>query len=204
MKRRLAVLTACLCATPLAAQTSIGGRAGMTLSSFATDDEEVDPSSIAGIHFSVTASRMRGGIGLALSAAYTERGTGFTADELPDEVDFNYRLGYVEVATLGKVSLGGGPYLLAGPTLGLMVSCSVSISAQGSALSSDCDAEGQDPFKFYDFGASGGAGMSFDVIDFHMVVEALYGFGIVNISDVGDDSARNRGLIIRVGADWVL
>ena len=54
----------------------------MTLSSFATDDEEVDPSSIAGIHFSVTASRMRGGIGLALSAAYTERGTGFTADEL--------------------------------------------------------------------------------------------------------------------------
>lgn len=204
MTSRLAILAALVCATPLTAQTTIGGRAGMTLSQFATADEEVEPSSIAGIHFGITASRMRGGVGLALSAGYTERGTGFTAATLPEDVDLSFRLGYLEVGALGKASLGTGPYLLAGPTLGLMVSCSASVSAQGSSLSSDCGADQEDPFKVFDFGVSGGAGMSFDVVDFHMVVEALYGFGILNISDVPDDSAMNRGLMIRVGADWVL
>ena len=204
MKSRLAILAALVCATPLTAQTTIGGRAGMTLSQFATADEEVEPSSIAGIHFSITASRMRGPVGIALSAGYTERGTGFTADALPEEVDFNFRLGYIELAALGKASLGTGPYLLAGPNLGLMVSCTASVSAEGSSVSADCGADQEDPFKIFDVGVSGGAGMSFDVVDFHMVVEALYGFGIFNISDVPDDSAMNRGLMIRVGADWVL
>ncbi|MYA12955.1 MAG: PorT family protein [Gemmatimonadetes bacterium] len=204
MNGRLAILAALLCATPLTAQTTIGGRAGMTLSQFATTDEEVEPSSIAGIHFAVTASRMRGGVGIALSAGYTERGTGFTADALPGDVDFSFRLGYIDVAALGKASLGTGPYLLAGPGLSVMVSCTASVSSEGSSLSSDCGANQEDPFKILDFGVSGGAGMSFDVVDFHMVVEALYGFGILNISDVPDDSAMNRGLMIRVGADWVL
>ena len=204
MKCRLAVLTAVLCSTPLTAQTTIGGRAGMTLSQLATADEGVEPSAIAGIHFGITASRMRGWVGLALSAAYTERGTGFTADELPEEVDFTFRLAYVEVATLGKVAVGSGPYLLAGPTLGLRVSCSASVSLPGSSQSTKCGDDSDDPFKIFDFGAAGGAGMSFDVVDFHMVVEALYGFGILNISDIADDSAMNRGLIIRVGADWIL
>lgn len=204
MKCRLAVLAALACATPLTAQTTIGGRAGMTLSQIATADEEIEPSAIAGIHVGVTASRMRGGIGLALSASYTERGTGFTADELPEDFDFNFRLAYLEVATLGKVALGTGPYLLAGPTLGLRVSCSASVSAMGRSQRIGCGENADDPFRIYDFGVTGGAGMSFDVVDFHMVVEALYGFGILNISDVADDSARNRGLVIRVGADWVL
>ena len=199
-----AILAALLCAAPLTAQTTIGGRAGMTLSRFATDDEEIQPSSIAGIHFAVSASRMRGAVGLALSVGYTERGTGFTADELPEDVNFNFRLGYLETAAFGKMALGTGPYLLAGPNVRLRVSCSGAVSARGQSQSTRCGAEGDDPFKIFDFGVAGGAGMSFDVTDFHMVVEALYGFGVVNISDVANDSARNRGLIIRVGADWVL
>lgn len=203
MKRHLAFLAALLCAVPLTAQTTLGGRAGMTLSQFATDDEGIQPSSIAGIHFGITASRMRGGIGLALLAGYTERGTGFTADDLPEELNFNYRLGYIEAAALGKVALGG-PYLLAGPTMGLRVTCSAAVAARGQSQSTRCGADGNDPFNRFDVGLAGGAGMSFDVTDFHMVVEALYGFGLVNLSDDANNSAMNRGLILRVGADWIL
>lgn len=208
MTRRLAFLATLVCTAPLAAdvaaQTTIGGRAGMTLSQFATDEEGIDPSSIAGIHFGVSYSRMRGGIGFALSAGYTERGTGFTAAELPEDVNFNFRLGYLEAAVLGKAELGTGPYLLAGPTAGFRTSCSRSVSAQGQSQSAGCAVDDEELFKALDFGVAGGAGMSFDVTDFHMVVEALYGFGLADISDAGDDTARNRGLMIRVGADWVL
>ncbi len=176
----------------------------MTLSRVATDEEGIQPSSIAGIHFAVSASRMRGAIGLALSVGYTERGTGFTADELPEELNFNFRLGYIETAALGKVALGAGPYLLAGPNIRLRASCSRAVSARGQSQSTRCGAEEDDPFNMFDFGVAAGAGMSFDVTDFHMVVEALYGYGLVNISDDANSSARNRGLILRVGADWVL
>ena len=45
--------------------------------------------------------------------------------------------------------------------------------------------------------------MFFDVTDFHMVVEGLYGFGVLNVADSPDDAVRNRSLIVRVGVEWV-
>lgn len=201
MKRLLPVLIALLCASPLAAQVSFGGRAGMTLSTLSTPDEGVAVAPIAGMHAGITASFMRGRAGLVVSAAYSERGTGFDQEQPRDDVDFRYRLAYVELGAFGKLPLAGGAYLLAGPTAGLRVSCSVSVSTGGVSQSVNCRDDDADPFKGYDFGASGGAGIAFDAIDFDMVVEVLYGVGLLNISDVADDSARNRGFMVRVGVD---
>ena len=200
MKRLLPVLATLFFATPLAAQMSFGGRAGMTLSRFSTADDEVEVSSIAGMHASAAVTLMRGPAGLLLSGGYSERGTGFAAEGLGD-LDFRFRLAYVEVAALGKVPAAGGAYLLAGPTAGLRVSCTATVAGGLGSQSVDCDEAGDDPFRVYDFGVAGGAGFAFDAIDFHMVVEVLYGFGFVNISDVDNDTARNRGLTLRVGLD---
>lgn len=200
MKRLLPILAALLCAPPLAAQMSFGGRAGMTLTRFSTADEEVEVSSIAGMHASASVTFVRGPAGLVLSGGYSERGTGFAADVLGD-LDFRYRLAYVEAAALGKLPVGAGAYLLAGPTAGLRVSCTATVEGAVGSQSVDCADAGEDPFQKYDFGVAGGAGIAFDAIDFDMVVEVLYGYGLVNISDVGDDTARNRGLTLRVGLD---
>lgn len=205
IRARIAPLSLALLLAPahLSAQLAIGGRAGMTLSSISAGEAPVDVSQVAGIHAGITADLRRGGVGLVLSGAYSERGTGFAPEGLPDGVDVNvtYRLSYIDVGAFGKVPLGGRPYLLAGPTAGLRLSCTASASAGGSTQNSRCGDSGNDPFKRFDFGISGGAGMSFDAIDFDMVVEVLYNHGIRDISDVEGDSARNRGFVVRIGVD---
>ena len=212
MKNFLAVAAALAFATPLVAQTSIGARAGMTLSSFSTseEDESVEISRLAGLHLGVTASFGGEGTGILLSAAYTQRGTTLTEDVVfgddssGEPLEATLNLAYIEVGAFGRVPIGAGPYLLAGPTLGLRVACSSSFSAEGTTVSADCGEGGpDDPFKTFDFGVSGGAGVSFDMGGLGVVVEALYGFGILNLNDVGgDESIKNRGFTIRAGVDF--
>ena len=78
MRYPLAATSAALAlATPLTAQTSIGARAGMTLSTFSVSDETIDrieQSSLAATQFGVTAKFMGERARLLLSATHTRRG----------------------------------------------------------------------------------------------------------------------------------
>lgn len=211
MKNYLAVLAALALATPLTAQTSFGVRGGMTLSTLVAseEDDEVEVSYTTGYHFGVTASLGSGGPGLLLSAAYAQRGAALTLG-LPgldfgedSEFDLTVDLAYVDIGAMGRIPIGTGPYLLAGPTVGLRIACSTAVAGQGVNLTADCG-EGMedDPYKTFDFGVSGGAGVSFGAGGRGVVVEALYGFGILSIVDGGDDTVRNRGFTIRAGVDF--
>ena len=211
MKNCLAVLAALTVATPLTAQTSFGARAGMTLSTIATSEEEegVEMSYLTGIHIGVTASLGGEGPGLLLSAAYAQRGASQTATDIQEGLDpgesieGSLDLAYIDVGAFGRIPIGTGPYLLVGPTLGLRIACSATFSLEGVNVTADCGEGGEDdPYKNFDFGVSGGAGMSFDVGGRDVVVEALYGFGILNLVDIGDDTVRNRGFTIRAGVDF--
>ena len=210
MKNYLAVLAALAVATPLAAQTSFGVRGGMTLSTLAPseEDEELELSYLTGFHLGVTASLGSGGPGLLLSAAYAQRGTTLTVD-IPGGLDSGegfegmIDLAYFDIGAFGRIPIGAGPYLLIGPTLGLRVACSTSFSAEGVDVTMDCG-EGleDDPYKTFDFGVSGGAGVSFGAGGRDVVVEALYGFGILSIIDDSDESVKSRGFTIRAGVDF--
>ncbi len=210
MKKYLAVLAALTIATPLAAQTSFGVRGGMTLSTLAAseEEEEFEVSYLTGFHLGVTASLGSGGPGLLLSAAYAQRGATLTADipvglDSGESFEASVNLAYIDIGAFGKIPIGTAPYLLVGPTLGLRVACSTTFSAEGVNVTADCG-EGleDDPYKTFDFGVSGGAGVCFDVGGRDVVVEALYGFGILNLIDDSDESVRNRGFTIRAGVDF--
>ncbi len=192
----VAALAALTVANPLAAQTSFGVRGGMALSTMSAtieglEDLPVDYGYVAGIHLGVTASLPR----LLLSASYEQRGGSAT---LLGEQAANH-LTYIDLGAFGRIPIGTAPYLLLGPTLGLNVACSWSYSDSSSDESGDCGGDGPETF---DVGVSGGAGVSFDVGGFAMVVEALYGLGIMDID--GDDDAvlRSRGITIRAGVDF--
>lgn len=210
MKIHLAVLAALAVATPLTAQTSFGVRGGMTLSTLAAseEDEDFELSYVTGFHLGITASLGSGGSGLFLSAAYAQRGSTLTVDipgglDSGESLEATIDLAYVDIGAFGRIPIGGGPYLLVGPTLGLRIACSTSFSGQGVSVTNDCG-EGleDDPYKTFDFGVTGGAGISFGVGGRNMVVEALYGFGILNLIDDDDESVNNRGLTIRAGVDF--
>jgi len=196
MKNYLAVLAALAIATPITAQTSFGVRGGMTLSTLAVseEDEEIEVAYLTGFHLGVTASLGSGGPGLLLSAAYAQRGTTLSVDisgglDSGESLGVSVDLAYIDVGAFGRIPIGTGPYLLVGPTLGLRVACSTTFSADGVNETADCGEGLEDnPYKTFDFGVSGGAGMSFGVGGRDVVVEALYGFGILNIVDVGDDA----------------
>ncbi len=204
MKFPLAVTsTALALATPLTAQTSIGTRAGMTLSNFSVSDETIggiEQSSLAGTQFGVTATFMGERAGLLLSATHTRRGAGFEFER----AEFAYNLDYLEIGALGRVPFGAGPYLLAGPTLGLNAWCAVSASdPEGRSEEFRCRAQDDDDlFKSYDFGVTGGAGVSLGIGGFDLVAEALYSFGIPNIlAEDSDSFLKNRGFAFRLGMD---
>ena len=120
------------------------------------------------------------------------------------DIEGSIDLAYVDVGAFGRIPVGAGPYLLVGPTLSLRVECSTMFTVLGSSETRECrDLEDGDPYKTYDFGVSGGAGMSFDVGGANLVVEALYGYGILNLFDDDDDDwIRNRGFTIRAGLDF--
>ncbi len=206
MKTCMAALAALAVATPLAAQTSFGVRGGMTYSTLVASPDEpgVDVSYLTGIHLGIVASMGSGGPGLLLSAAYAQRGALLASDDFGQGFEATVDLAYLDVGAFGRIPIGSGPYLFAGPTLGLRLECSTTYTAEGVNVSVDCGgAEEADPYRAFDFGVSGGAGMSFGVGGLGVVVEALYGFGILDIvdDDSAEDTVTNRGLTIRAGVD---
>ena len=122
-----------------------------------------------------------------------------------ESLDATINLAYVDIGAFGRIPIGTGPYLLVGPTLGLRIECSTTLSAEGVNATVDCG-EGleDDPYKTFDLGVTGGAGISFGVGGRDMVVEALYAFGVLNLIDDDDESVNSRGLTIRVGMDFGL
>lgn len=212
MRTCLAALAAIAVAAPLAAQTSFGVRGGMTLSTLVASEEEewFEVSYLTGFHAGVTASLGSSGAGLLLSAAYAQRGSAITVGlPGPDPGGSNERsidvdLAYIDLGAFGRIPLGAGPYLLVGPTLGLRIACSITVSGpQGTHVTTGCgEGPDEDPYKTFDVGVSGGAGASFGVGGLGVVVEALYGFGVLNLVDGDDESVRSRGFTIRAGLDF--
>ena len=139
MRTCLAILAALAVATPVTAQTSFGVRGGMTLSTLSAseEDEEFTVSYLTGLHLGATASLGSGGPGLLLSAAYSQRGASLTADipvglDSGESLEATVDLAYIDVAAFGRIPIGTGPYLLAGPTLGLRIACSTRLPPRES------------------------------------------------------------------------
>ena len=208
------ILAALAVASPLSAQT-FGVRGGMTLSTLGLPEELSDYYEMRykpGLHLGLATSLGGDGPGLFLSAAYSQRGaTGifdwsYLEPRYTETSELSIDLAYIDIAAFGRFPIGTGPYLLVGPTLSLRVACSSTVDSETEECRDVVEDPEYDPYKIYDFGFSGGAGMSFDLGGRNLVVEVLYGLGILNIVHEDrirddDDWIRNRGFTIRMGLD---
>jgi hypothetical protein len=132
---------------------------------------------------------------------FMSKGATTDVGDLNDGV-LSVNLSYIELAVLGRYSLGSGPLrptVFVGPTLGYNVGCEIELDDVGAV---DCD---QDEFdvatiKSTELGGVIGAGIDYDMGGLVLVADARYGLGLTNIDDTGSDAdVKNRAWTFMAG-----
>ena len=190
------------------AQQRIGFVGGLNFANFKglDDDGEDIPFSSRGVFGAggVLELGLGKNIALRLEPMYLEKATEFDTD-----IDLvRWKVAYFEVPVFLQLAFETSiarPYLIAGPTVGLIVSSKVELLNQ--------DLELIDLLSSIDFGLGFGAGISFPIGHNAIFVEGHYTYGLVDIIDDGkivergedfdlEGDVKTRGLQIMVGVTF--
>jgi hypothetical protein len=197
-----------LVAAPVRAEVRVGGVGGMNLATLSTDAAGSKLGTLsrwgAGGTLELDLSRT---VALAIRPTYEGRGTDIKS--MPEIGAVSAKgtgsyarttLGYVELPLLIKYSIpteGVRPYLIAGPSLGLLRKAEA-VSKFGGAAEKREDIKKD--FKSTDISLNAGAGVGANLGPTYVFAEGLYGFGLTNINkDKTEGTGRNRGLQLRAG-----
>jgi hypothetical protein len=115
-----------------------------------------------------------------------------------DSVTGRFRLSYLELPVLFRVSGRGKvqPYVMAGPTLGYLLSARIRGSSQGREMEEDDKAD----FKKLDFGLDLGGGVRFPAGSASLFIEGHYVLGLWNVEqDIYDSKLRTKGFRAAAG-----
>ncbi len=109
---------------------------------------------------------------------------GITGTPLQNEamIDISLNASYIEIPILFKMSLGSGdmqPYIMAGPTIGILMGANLGINALGIGF----DLNVKDLAKSTDYGIALGGGLRFPVGQNTFFVEGRYSMGMANVID---------------------
>jgi hypothetical protein len=204
---------AILGAQPLAAQTTFGFKAGVSVSDLSIDTDEVAPDLESKIGILLGASvdvPLASGLWFQPGLSYVPKGAEITGEINGEEFTFTLGLDYVELPLLLKYAFPTtgslGVHVFAGPALAFEVGCELGIGSEGVDVSIDCDQGEDEGFevttKSFDLGALVGGGVSVPMGGASLLFEASYNFGLTNIADTDegeDDSVKNRAFYISAG-----
>jgi hypothetical protein len=189
------LLLAVLMIGSASAQTRLGGAFAFNLANMSADPETIQIEGLGAVpvnYKSRTGIGFGGVVDLGLSENVTlhmepmflqkgskiEAGGGFTGE-------LKAKTSYIEVPVLFKFALGTSttrPYVMAGPTLGLLLSAKID------------DVDVKDDLKSIDFGLAFGGGVSIPAGNNSVFVEARYALGLSNVSDMQGVDLKNRGI----------
>lgn len=188
----------------LAAQTSLSVGGGLTLSEVqpSTPGFDITPDSrigfTAGVGYTMP---LAGSVALQIGGAYVQKGYKLNLELFGESLSATAKLDYLELTALAKPTFPLGAFmgegsssfhLLAGPAVGISVSCS--LGEEGDT--EDC----ADDLAAMDFGLLAGAGIQMG----RFRLDATYTLGILNVAaDSGDDddteSLKNRSIALQAG-----
>lgn len=218
MMKRFATLVAVtvLLAVPAASalgQTTLLLSGGLNRASIVVtgDDEEL-------LEFLEPAMRISAGIAaeiplsegwnLELGGSYSQKG--YALEDVPfgsfsEAIDYSVAIDYLDITALAGKPFPVGDRatvkLLAGPALGLQLSCGVTATFEGMEETRDCDTEDDDGPRDTDLGVAAGVRIRIGVSEkVGVTAGALYTLGLQNlIEESNDTSVRNRVLTISAG-----
>jgi hypothetical protein len=120
-------------------------------------------------------------------------------------VDGTIKTAYFEVPVLLGINLGGDGdvvlHLVAGPSVGIELSCDLEVSALGQSMTSRCGDIGFS-MKTLDAGVTAGGGITFPVGSFAISLDARYTRGLLAIVD--GSNTRNQGFSVGAGIAFAL
>lgn len=196
----LVVIFALFMVMPAGAQNRIGIAGGLNLANVSVDPEieGLDYSNRTGFGFGgVLDLSLSENVALHFEPLYLQKGSKLEAGGEEAKV----KLSYIEVPALFKLALGTSttrPYLMAGPTIGFLLSAKVSNGEEVDI---------KDDTKSIDIGLGFGAGVSFPAGNNSVFVEGRYALGLTNINDDPDDpdtEVKNKGIQVIAGITFPL
>ena len=205
MKKQLLTLSLLLLGalvTTAYGQFSIGARAGANLANVAitTDGEDSDTDArfgfAAGLVAEIGISEM---FAVQPEVLFSQHGAVETTDFLGEEIETKIRHNYVQVPVLAKLTFGSealGINVLAGPHIGLGMGDIMLETTAGGMTEEDSGSWEDAGLTTFDFGITGGVGVSFPAGPGKLGIDARYQLGLVNFFEDGDDdnSIYNRNI----------
>jgi hypothetical protein len=200
------VLFVTLCmALPAGAQVHLGVLGGLNLASCDVDPLEggMEISNLTVFGFGgVLDYDLNEFITLHLEPMYLQKG----AKGDWDIFELESKLAYIEIPVMLKYAFGTSeikPYVIAGPTIGYLLSGKGKVSGGGYSEEEDI----KDETKSLDFGIGFGAGVSVAMSNNSIFLEARYALGLTNINDDPDDpdtDVKTKGIQIFAGITFPL
>ncbi len=119
---------------------------------------------------------------------------GGTAVPDPGDPEYGFSASYLEVPLLLQKSFGSKikPYILAGPTIGFLLSSEVEVDLNGTLFTADL----KDVSEKIDLGLSLGAGIIYPVGNFSLFLESRYILGVKDILKGGPIQFKAGNLVL--------
>jgi len=189
------------------AQNRIGVLGGVNIANFDVKDaEEIDNLTGLGIGglIEFSAGDM---LKICFEPMYLQKGAQAEATEENITVKGELNLAYLEIPALVKIPIGSGPYLMAGPTIGILLSSKAKVSAMGL----DMEIDTKEQMESIDYGVCFGGGLNIPLGNNSLFFEARYTLGLANIVKEGevdidgqtqvieDTEVKNKGIQIMAG-----
>jgi len=129
---------------------------------------------------------------------YSGEGGKFESAGVTDEI----KIGYLRVPVLLGINLTPsartGVRVFAGPEVGIKLSCDLAETSGGVTQSVSCGSQ----IKSFDFGVTGGAGLTFHMPRFNITVDGRYTLGLAKV--ISDANVKNQGFSIGAGLSFPL
>ncbi|MBN1780390.1 PorT family protein [bacterium] len=230
MKTKLILCLVCLCLffslNLTAGEKRLGALGGINIATLAGDIDGAEPSSMTlGAFGAILEMPLGEQFMLCLEPVFIQKGAKYKVTAEPDgyddyyyyfdffdDIEYKINASYFEIPILLKKPLGSGnakPYILAGPSLGILSSAEIEISFMGLG---GFDIDVKDYCTSFDIGLTFGGGIGLPFGNNILFAECRYTLGLTDIFEGADDEdleledveLKNRGIQIMGGFTFPL
>jgi len=140
-------------------------------------------------------------LALQLEPMFLQKGAKLKLSDQGFTLEAEIKVSYIEVPAMLKFAFGSGdtkPYVMAGPTVGYLLSAKVKDDMEEQDI--------KDDVKNIDFGLAFGGGVSLPMGNNTFFVEGRYSFGLSDINDDSSDDTKikTKGIQIMAGITFPL